>query len=88
MPLLIKALVPQANFLEDGQLVSLDLKELEHGQGLAGHMTCSADVLSLSAAQSLKSSFDVSASVSRPQAGSAAFESVISQVLRQSLSSR
>lgn len=51
----------QANSLEDGQLVSLDLKELELGQGLVGHMTCSADVLSLSAAQSLKSSFDVSA---------------------------
>ena len=50
----------QANSLEDGQLVSLDLKELELGQGLVGHMTCSADVLSLSAAQSLKSSFDVS----------------------------
>ena len=44
--------------------MSLDLKELEHGQGLAGHMTCSADVLSLSAAQSLKSSFDVGASLS------------------------
>lgn len=67
MPLLIKALVLQANSLEDGQLASLDLKELEHGQGLAGHMTCSADVLSLSAAQSLKSSFDVSASFPRPQ---------------------
>ena len=58
--LLIEALALQANSLEDGQLVSLDLKELEHGQGLAGHMTCSGDVLSLSAAQSLKSSFDVS----------------------------
>ena len=52
--------VLQATCLEEGQIVALDLKELESGYGLVGHLTCSADVLSLSAAQSLKSSFDVS----------------------------
>ena len=41
-------------------IVSLDLRELEMGQGLTGHLTCSADIMSLAAAQSLKSSFDVS----------------------------
>ncbi len=41
-------------------IVSLDLRELEMGNGLTGHLTCSADVMSLAAAQSLKSSFDVS----------------------------
>ena len=53
-------MVLQVNFLEDGQLVSLDLKEQVLGQGLVGHITCAADVLSVSATRSLASSFEVS----------------------------
>lgn len=51
----------QINHLEDGQLVHLDLKELELGQGLVGHLRCSADVLSKAASRRLKSSFEVNA---------------------------
>ena len=53
----------QASRLDEGLIVALDLKELELSSGLTGYLTCSADVLSLAAAQSLKSSFDVSHSV-------------------------